>query len=286
MHDSKVEDVTSPGPFIAVHPQVVGHLLQRTVRAGEAQSEGSSLHGLLPHTHSTMIWGVDPIMSPEGGIVHRSMSVAQLIDFLTSLDICAPLLQGMCLIPSLLPPLPLPDMSIDFTSLEARRVYIMGYLPSFFWPHLMSRILHALSRNHVLQGELPMVPSSPSVVPRRPGNPVVTPTQAKLYMWQKHFLLEDIDGSVLWILVLEGGQLGPESTPFSGRINVLVKASREKEATLLRMVNEEIDKVQYYKAWYCTGHGVLSAFYAHTHAYNYCVFHKISFMYMPNKTIL
>ena len=75
--------------------------------------------------------------------------------------------------------------------------------------------------------------------------PITTPSGAKLFLWQQHIILEEVDGSMLWVVVLEGGQLGPESIPFCGRVEVLVQASRVREAELLSIATTEIDQVLY-----------------------------------------
>ena len=203
--------------------------------------EGSILSGFLPNVHPAMIWGVDPVLFADDN--SAGITGLQLIDFLTSIDLCAPLVPGAVLIPSLLPRLPPTGSVLNLEDLIPKRVYILGYLPSFFWCHLMSKILRSLAHHRFLQGDSLLTPSSPSSLPPRPANPLVTPTGACLYLWQKHFVFEDVDGSKLWVVVYEGGQLGPESTQYCGRVDVLVKASREKEALLLRIVTDEIEQV-------------------------------------------
>ena len=191
--------------------------------------------------HPNMIWGVNPIICSEG--TTHGISPTQLISFLTSMNIAAPVVPGACVIPSLLPVIPVPGTNINLTDMNVKRVYILGYLPSFFWFHLVCRVLQALAKYKIIQNDNDLVPSSPSATPARPSNPLVTSTGAKLYLWQKNVILEDIDGSKLWIVVLEGGQLGPESTPFCGRVDVLMKAEQAKGALLLRLVTMEIDQV-------------------------------------------
>ena len=51
--------------LVAVNPQIVGFLLQRTLRAGEAHGETNALSGFLPYMHPTMIWGVEPVWSED-----------------------------------------------------------------------------------------------------------------------------------------------------------------------------------------------------------------------------
>ena len=242
IYDSPVPNEECTESLIAINPQIIGYLLQRTVRAGEAQSESNVLPGFLPNVHPNMIWGVDPIVN----LVERSshgISPTQLINFLSSVDILAPVVPGACIVPSLLPVLPVQGTCLELNDLECKRVYLLGYLPSFFWSHVVARVLQGLKRSGLIGDEEELVPASPSVAPARPTNPLMTTTGIKLYLWQKNFVLEDKDGSLLWILVLEGGQLGPESTPFCGRIDLLVKAPREKEALYLRVVTMEIDQV-------------------------------------------
>ena len=61
---------------------------------------------------------------------------------------------------------------------------------------------------------------------------------------EDHFFLEDKDHSKLFIKILQGGALGPDSTPLCGRVDVLVEANKMKEAFLLHIVTTEIDKVR------------------------------------------
>ena len=230
-------------PLISINPQIIGYLLQRTIRAGEAHSENNILPGFLPNVHPNMIWGVDPIVSVEEGVSH-GINPTQLIDFLCSVNILAPVVPGACIIPSLLPVIPIPGTQVELNDLECKRVYILGYLPSFFWAHVMNQILKGLEKHELIGVDEELVPSSPSLVPTRPTNPLVLSSGIKLYLWQKNFLLEDREGNMLWVLILEGGQMGPDSTPFCGRMDVLIKARREMEALYLRVVTTEIDQVQ------------------------------------------
>jgi leucine-rich repeat kinase 1 len=242
IHDLVRDGDNNSSPIVAINPQIVGFLLQRTVRSGEMHSEANVISGFLPNMHPAMIWGIDPVIAD--GLSISGITALQLMDFLMSIDLCAPLVPGACLIPSLLPILPVPGTVFSFENLEVRRVYLLGYLPSFFSSHLTSRILRAFAYHRLLQGEQPLTPVSPTTIPVRPTNPLVTPTGAKLYLWQKHFIYEDVDGSKLWVIVFEGGQLGPESTQYCGRVDVLVGATtQEKEAMFLKIITDEIDQL-------------------------------------------
>ena len=245
VYDLPHETDKQTSPIVALNPQIIGYLLQRTIRSAEMQSESNILAGFLPNVHPTMIWGVDPVLSTDEN-TYSGISATQLVDFLTSVDLCAPIVPGACLVPLLLPTIPIPGTNLNFEFLETKRVYLLGYLPSFFWSHLMSRVLRTLAHNRLLQHSDPLAPVSPTTLPPRPENPLVTPTGAKLYLWKKHFVFEDTDGSRLWIIVFEGGQLGPESTQYCGRVDILVSAVKEKEALLLRIVTEEIDQVSFH----------------------------------------
>ncbi len=193
-----------------------------------------------------MIWGVDPIVNLIDGGVSHGISPTQLIDFLSFVILLAPTVPGACIVPSLLPVIPVQGTRLELNDMECKRVYLLGYLPSFFWSHAVTRILQGLKKFKLIGGDEELVPASPSIAPARPTNPLVTTTGIKLYLWQKNFVLEDQDGSILWVIVLEGGQLGPESTPFCGRIDILVKAPQEKEALYIRVVTTEIDQVHVY----------------------------------------
>lgn len=105
------------------------------------------------------------------------------------------------------------------------------------------RILQALARHKILQGDISLTPSSPSAPMPRLDVPITTPSGVKLFLWQQHIILEEKDGCKLWVVVLEGGQLGPESIPFCGRVEVLVQAPRIREAELLSIATTEIDQV-------------------------------------------
>ena len=229
--------------LVSVNPQILGFLLQRTLRAGQVSSDSNSLAGFLPSMHTVMIWGVEQVWSRDELTV--GTTAAQLMEFLSSLDICSPIVPGGCLFPSVLPKLPPPGASLELNNMVAKRVYLLGYLPSFFPAHLTCRILQGLARHNILTRDTPLYPKSPSAPSPRAQVPVITPTGAVLYVWKDHFILEDTDGSKLFIKILQGGALGPDSTPFCGRVDVLVEAKKMKEAFLLRVVTTEIDKVRW-----------------------------------------
>lgn len=60
LFDSSVDSKATP--IVGINPQIIGYLLQRTIRSGEMHSEGTLLSGFLPNVHPAMIWGVDPVM--------------------------------------------------------------------------------------------------------------------------------------------------------------------------------------------------------------------------------
>lgn len=228
--------------LIAVIPQMVGFLLQRTLRAAQVASESTTHSGFLANMHPIMIWGVDQVWSLD--LLSNGASAAQLMQFLSSLKICSPVIPGASVFPSVLPKLPPPGATLELSNIVSRRVYVLGYLPSFLPTHLTGRILQALYRNNVLVKETSVFPQSPTSSSPRAQVPIVTPTGAILYLWQDNFILEDHDGSKLFIKILKDGALGPESTPFCGRIDVLLEAKPMKEAFLLRLVTTEIDLVR------------------------------------------
>ena len=132
--------------------------------SGEMHGEGSILSEFLPNVHPVMIWGVDPVLFANDN--SAGITGLQLIDFLTSIDLWALLVPGVVLIPSLLPCLPPTGSVLNLEDLVPKRVYILGYLPSFFWCHLMSKILRSLAHHCFLQGDsLPPLPRLSLVSP-------------------------------------------------------------------------------------------------------------------------
>ena len=227
--------------LVSVNPQIIGFLLQRTLRAAQAASDKLALSGFLPTMHPVMIWGVDQVWSMEQSV--SGTTATQLMQFLTSLDVCCPIVSGACLLPSVLPQVLPPGTSLELNNMVPKRVYLLGYLPSFFPAHLTCRILQALARHNLLSKSSDLYPHSPSTPSPQAAVPVITETGAILYVWKDHFFFEDTDKSKLFIKILQGGALGPDSTPFCGRVDILVEAEKMKEALLLRVVTTEVDKV-------------------------------------------
>ena len=63
-----------------------------------------------------------------------------------------------------------------------------------------------------------------------------------------NLVLVDEAGSKLWVKVSEGKEVGPNSMPFCGRIDVALDAEPQKEARWLLLVTKEID---YVSRWCC-----------------------------------
>ena len=53
----------------------------------------------------------------------------------------------------------------------------------------------------------------------------------------------DRDGSKLWLRVREGKQVGPDSVPFCGRLDLLIEAGLETEALWIRTISQQVDFV-------------------------------------------
>lgn len=193
----------------------------------------------LPNTHLFMLWGVEPIWSVD----HDSDTIYShhLFDYIYRLDICAPLLPGVTVIPSTVN-FSLPrDQEPDPTPLSARRVYILGYLPVLFFSQLTTRILSALVAASSTGASPPTSPGNSP--PYSVAIPFEMPSGLRVYLWRRNVFLEDVDGSKLWIHLTEGKQVGPESLPHTGRLDIFVQADLQKEATWLRLVTQEIDYV-------------------------------------------
>lgn len=126
--------------LISIDPQMVGFLFQRMIRAGliAKETEPSFFH--LPNTHLFMLWGVDPVWSHEADHTH-SVSTRQLLDFLYSTNIFAPLIPGVMLLPSLLPHTLPRSCDPESDSLIPRRTYFFSYLPSIFSAQLIARVV-------------------------------------------------------------------------------------------------------------------------------------------------
>lgn len=222
--------------MVGVDPQLVGYLLQRMIRAGLVKQEVARHNCALPNSHIFMLWGLEPIWSLDQDT--NVVSSHHFINYLYHLNICAPLLPGVTLIPSILPPTLPAGCNPDSSCLTPKRVYITGYLPSLFYLQLTSRIISALVTG---QGSLPSI--SPNTAPPPVSTPLTTKDGTKIYLWQRNIFLEDADSSKLWLRVSEGKQVGPELLPYCGRIEVLVQAELKKEAAWLHLVTQEIDYV-------------------------------------------
>ena len=225
--------------LVGVDPQLIGYLLQRMIKAGLVTKEVQPHSSHLPNSHLFMLWGVEPIWSVD--LDSDTIYSHHLLDYLYYLNICTPLLPGITMIPFLLTPALMRGQEPDATSLTPRRVYILGYLPSMFSSQLTNRVLSALVEA-CSTGISP--PTSPGNVTNFKATvPLVMPSGMKLYLWQRNIFIEDSDGSKTWVRVSEGKQVGPESFPYTGRVDIFMEAKFEKEATLLRLVTQEIDYV-------------------------------------------
>ena len=122
---------------------MIGYLFQRMIKAGLVAKETDPSSSHLPNTHLFMLWGVDPVWSYERGPAH-SVSTEQLLDFLYSTNIFSPLLSGVTLLPSLLPPTLPRSCDPDSESLISRRAYFFSYLPTLFPAQLIARVVSKL----------------------------------------------------------------------------------------------------------------------------------------------
>ena len=91
-------------------------------------------------------------------------------------------------------------------------------------------------------------PPSPTSLQQSSSSPVGVPVNissgAKLFLWHNNVFLEESDGSKLWVKILKGKQVGPESLPYCGRVDISIEASVEREAEWLRKITKEIDYVR------------------------------------------
>ncbi len=225
--------------LVGIDPQLIGYLLQRMIKAGLVTKEVNPYSCHLPNTHLFMLWGVEPIWSVDQD--SDTIYSHHLFDYLYHLDVCTPLLPGITVIPSIITSSLPRDQEPDPSPLTARRVYILGYLPFLFFSQLTTRVLSAF----VNAG------SSGASPPTSPGNsstytvtvPIEMPSGLKIYLWKRNIFLEDVDGSKLWIHLTEGKQVGPESLPHMGRLDICLEAESRKEALWLRLVTQEMDYV-------------------------------------------
>ena len=169
------------GPLlVSVDLQMIGHLLQATLRANSSVC-GTNLACYLPNTHLSMIWGVEQILliqqqqrgeeSVAAQAKDNKPSSQNLLDYLYHLDICSPLFPGTSLLPStVLDALP-KGSEPDSASLVPRRVYILNYMPTLFASRLLSRLVSALVRDCV-----PSLSVSPNETAPPPNVPLVLPS--------------------------------------------------------------------------------------------------------------
>ena len=224
---------------------MVGYLLQRMIRAGAVGKEVNSLTCHLPNSHLFMLWGVEPIWSADRD--RNTIYSHHLIDFLYGLNICTSLVPTVTTIPSILPPsLPDDQKLPELSSLTPRRVYILGYLPTLFSSQLVTRILSAIGDRNSSR------PPSPSLLQQSYSSPAISvpielASGAKLFLWHNNVFLEETDGAKLWVRILEGKQVGPESLPYCGRVDIAIEAGVEREAEWLGKVTQEIDYVSVWK---------------------------------------
>ena len=163
--------------LISVDLQMMGKLLQLTLRATCAPHSGSIPACYLANTHLAMIWGVEQIIlvqqdegAKQPGCANRPSS-QNLLDYLYHLDICSPLFPGTSLLPSSIPSSLPKGSEPDPASLIPRRVYIFNFMPTLFAFQLLSRLVSALVRDSV-----PSLPTSPSQTAPPPSVPLILPS--------------------------------------------------------------------------------------------------------------
>lgn len=156
--------------LVCLDTQLIGCLLQRTLRACLVHQEVNQGANFLANSHLCMMWGVEPILTLEHDQhpTYPSITSAHLLHFLQHLKVFSPLLPGaMLLSPSLPHTLPR-SCDPDSTSLIPRRSYVFSYLPSSFHIHLVTRVVAAI----VKRSSPPSSPSSPNL----PSPPATVPT--------------------------------------------------------------------------------------------------------------
>ena len=167
-----------PETLICVDPQLIGCLLQRTVKACRVAQEVNPGAFFMASTHLCMMWGVEPILNVEHQQQDLSLSSSSnqissvtsshLLHFLRSLRVFSPLLPGAMLLTSVLPHTLPRSCDPDPTSLTPRRSYVFSYLPSYFHVHLLARVVAAIATLHD--------PSPQPFSPSAPDPPVTMPT--------------------------------------------------------------------------------------------------------------
>lgn len=167
-----------------------------------------------------------------------------LIDFLYGLNMCTSLVPTVTTIPSILPSVLKEDQLLpELSPLTPRRVYILGYLPTLFSSQLVTRILSVIGHEHTSRP-----PSTSSLQQSYSSPPMDVPIElasgGKLFLWHNNVFLDESDGAKLWVKILEGKQVGPESLPYCGRIDISMEASVEREAEWLGKISQEIDHVR------------------------------------------
>ena len=155
--------------LVCLTPQLIGSLLQRTLHACQMTQETHPGAIFLATTHLCMMWGVEPILTLDKKDVTKSPQVtsAHLVEFLQHLQIFSPLLPATMLVTPILPPTLPRSCDPDSTHLTPRRSYVFSFLPSFFYMHLVSRIVASIvtSSTPLSSPTSPNHPSPPPAVP-------------------------------------------------------------------------------------------------------------------------
>ena len=221
--------------IVALDPELVGQLLYHTVSTVYGRDKGSAPIRLLSNHSLCQLWGVATIPLPQHDM---EVSSQQLLEFLTSVDICAPLHSGVAIFPIVAHQFPSKQLELNF-NLVSRRVYLFSYLPSLFFHHLTSRVV--LSLNGPMSALCSTTPTAdpPSAEILRLSN------NFSLQMWVNVLFLKNSDGSAMMICVSRGKEVGPEALTCYGRVDVKLCASLSslEEARLLGLVTSVIDNV-------------------------------------------
>lgn len=159
---------------MCVDPQVVGCLLQRTVRVCRAiQHDGTNPAAIfIAITHLCMVWGVESVLTVDQWSSSKkkisSVTSAQLLHFLCHIKVFAPLLPGVILLTPVIPDALPRSCDPDSSSLVPRRSYVFSYLPSSFHTHLISLLVGTVTRE--------TTPSSLPTSPNQSTPPANIPT--------------------------------------------------------------------------------------------------------------
>lgn len=163
---------------MCLDPQLIGSLLQRTLKACRVTQEANPNTFFMANTHLCMMWGVEPILSLDQDSTPLSASSSshhiscvtssQLLHFLQSLKVFSPLLPEAMLLTPVLPHTLPRSCDPDTSSMTPRRSYVFSYLPSCFHLHLLTRVVAAIASLHS--------PSPPASSPSTAAPPAAMPT--------------------------------------------------------------------------------------------------------------